>query len=85
MHRLRVPCLLLHGAGDTRTEPDNTRRLAEIAESGDKTLAIYPGAPRGGRDGSRRALADDRVGGRVGGWVGGCVWVWVWVLVRVQV
>ncbi|KAJ6373742.1 hypothetical protein OIU78_029431 [Salix suchowensis] len=43
LKRLRVPLLVLHGAADTVTDPDGSRKLYEEASSADKTIKLLEG------------------------------------------
>lgn len=43
LKKLRVPILVLHGAADTVTDPDASRKLYEEASSSDKTIKLYDG------------------------------------------
>ncbi|KAJ6868330.1 hydrolase family protein [Populus alba x Populus x berolinensis] len=43
LKRLRVPFLVLHGAADTVTDPDASRKLYEEASSTDKTIKLLEG------------------------------------------
>ncbi|XP_011000712.1 PREDICTED: monoglyceride lipase-like isoform X3 [Populus euphratica] len=43
LKRLRVPFLVLHGAADTVTDPDASRKLYEEASSADKTIKLLEG------------------------------------------
>ncbi|KAJ6687673.1 PHOSPHOLIPASE-RELATED [Salix koriyanagi] len=43
LKRLRVPLLVLHGAADTVTDPDGSRKLYEEAASADKTIKLLEG------------------------------------------
>lgn len=43
MSDVKVPVLLLHGADDTVSEPESSRRFIAGAGSKDKTLNIYDG------------------------------------------
>lgn len=43
MSRLEMPCLLLHGLEDIRSESHHTINLYEAATSRDKTLKLYEG------------------------------------------
>jgi len=43
LEAIRLPFLVLHGTGDTVTDPEGSRRLCEQAGSTDKTLKLYDG------------------------------------------